>query len=399
MNKCVECGISISSYNTYTYHGEDFCEKCYKKYIYTCPCCGGKFDGRKIPKSNKKVNGKALCPQCAKSMVTKCENCGKTHFLFRKDKEDNINYCENCLTSAINSYHHSQSAFPFFAYGKKGIYKSRRGANENKYFGIELEMDQDSNKCDKGVDYKFTLLKILKVLNKQAYFETDCSLGTNGAELITYPHTIDAFYHLDWQKVFKLAISHKYRSHNSGRCGLHYHFNKAFFGKNDAQRTENIAKVLVFYNLFWNDLVKFSRRNGAEIDRWAGKPQINGSDSDLKIKANQKRVENNAKEAASNRYAGRYQAVNLRPSGETIEFRLMRGTLNYETFMATTDFNINIVKKSKELKWEEVWDYKNWLKDVNEGTIAYMKKRKCFAEMYNEQDGQIIEINNEGGEQ
>lgn len=393
MRVCEVCGKEKNDWGFVTYHGQDMCNSCYNEHIYQCPCCGGTFDDRLVKRSDKEVNGRKLCPQCARHLH-KCELCGKQHYSLFSD-DNGTRYCETCLNRAISSYHHSMSAFPFFAHRKTGNYKSKRDANGGLYFGLELEMDQDSEKCDRK--YKFTLLKLLKILNGEAYFETDCSLGTNGAELITFPHTIDAMYNIKWEEVFKTAVKNKYRSHNSGRCGLHMHFNKAFFGRNQAERTENIAKVLVFYNVFWDDLMKFSRRD--KESSYAYRPKLNSvNDSDYLSQEKEKKdnVINRAKEFAGNTYSSRYNAVNLSTGTKnTVEFRIMRGTLNYSTFMACMDFNIQIATMAKKLSWEDVWDYKKWLSGCAENTIDYMKSRKCFANMY---DSETQENKEEGSD-
>lgn len=378
--KCCECNKEMEDWKAYqSKYGDYFCQTCYYKRIYKCGCCGGEFDSRVVPKSSKTFGlNQPLCPQCAKYIVRKCSGCGHSHYRFEKD-EDGTEYCGACVNEAIHSYHHTKTSFPFFANRGEYNYKSKRGANNDHYFGIELEMDQKQDNIDRN--YRLTLLGMKKMLNNEVYFETDCSLGYNGAELITFPHTIPAFYKLNWKDAFRYAIHKKYQSHNSGKCGLHFHFNKAFFGKTEATRIENVAKVLVFYNLFWDDIVKFSRRTENQLSQWANKPYF------VEKAENKKKFEEDAKHIARGTN-GRYSAVNLNQSGETIEFRAMRGTLNYDTFMATVDFSINIVLKASKLKWDDVYDYTKWLDEVAPNTIEYMKARGCFENLYKDKEEQ-----------
>ncbi len=384
---CKICGKERGQYDFYTTDGgEKMCYECYRKLFYTCGCCCYTFDSRKLPKSKKTFGlNQPLCPQCAKYIVRKCSCCGHENNHFVKD-EDGQEYCRTCVDNAIHGYHHSQSAFPFFAGRSDGRnYKSKRNANGSKYIGLELEMDQDIENADNN--YRITLINAKKMLKNEVYFEQDCSLGHNGAELIIYPHTIQAFCNMPWRETLEFLVKKKYRSHNSGKCGLHMHINKAFFGKTKAQQVENWAKILVFYDLFWDDIVKFSRRTNDQLNHWANRPYLSLNNEQ---RLDKKKMEDNAKRVAGGT-CGRYSAVNLRSdSAETIEFRAMRGTLNYSTFMATVDFNLNIVQKSTELSWEQVFDSANWLKDITQNTKDYMKKRKCFG--YTQDETQDEEV-------
>ena len=79
---------------------------------------------------------------------------------------------------------------------------------------------------------------------------------------------------------------------------------------------------MFFVEKHWNEIVKFSRRTLANLNRWSARyATISPTMEETYTKAKSK-------------YLGRYVAVNLENSN-TIEFRLFRGTLNYKTFIAT----------------------------------------------------------------
>ena len=78
---------------------------------------------------------------------------------------------------------------------------------------------------------------------------------------------------------------------------------------------------MFFVESHWNELLKFSRRTEANINRWASRYGISTTAKD---------TYKNAKD----KHMGRYVAVNLE-NCNTIEFRIFRGTLNYKTFVAT----------------------------------------------------------------
>lgn len=385
MRKCSICGKE-KDWNTNWggyWNGYDLCAECYNEHIYTCRCCRGSFLDTKVPRSKETIGGSPVCPQCAKHMLMKCDICGGKDYSMKTMKDGRV-VCSGCLDKILGYRHYRQESYPFYAHRKTGNYKSKPTLNGGRYFGIELEMDRARNsERDDDNYYKKTLIEMLEAGNHEVYFEEDCSLGADGAELITYPHTISAFYGIDWEQILRIARESSYRSHDGGNCGLHFHFNKMFFGDTIEEQTENIAKVLVFYNIFWDDLVKFSRRTNPS--QWAGKPPI-GIDvehDDAYDTAKKTLIETRAKERAENGSRNRYLAVNLCPE-KTVEFRLMRGTLRYETFMATVDFCIQVVLMAKEISWSDVWDYKNWLKWVKPETIEYMKSRDCFRGLYDD---------------
>lgn len=399
---CCSCGktkkeVGLAPWGYFqTYHNHKFCPNCYSKEIYTCPCCGGRFWEKETPRSKKKVDGKFCCPQCAKHLK-KCSKCKKLHFAFNQEDKTKPSYCDSCYLSAINCYHHAQTSYPFYGHRQQGNYKTKRTMFDGKFLGLELEMEFNSKPNQR--EFRYALLEMLETANNEIYFETDGSLHNNGAELITYPHTVDAMYGIDWEELLKIARKSGGVSHNTGRCGLHLHFNKKFFGENTAEQTENIAKILVFYSLWWKDLVKFSRRDNEQL-RWAEKFTLTGESGDKNDAVIKKRIEDSAKNIAGGRNYNRYQAVNLATGRGTVEFRLMRGTLNYETFMATLDFSINLVKKAIELSWDDVWDKENWLKDIAQNTKDYMAKRKCFGySNTTTTETTTTTINNEEGEE
>lgn len=59
----------------------------------------------------------------------------------------------------------------------------------------------------------------------------------------------------------------------------------------------------------------------------------------------------NSLDTAKKAGLGRYTAVNLMPEN-TIEFRIFRGTLRYETFMATIEFTHYLCELARKLSDE-----------------------------------------------
>ena len=81
-------------------------------------------------------------------------------------------------------------------------------------------------------------------------------------------------------------------------------------------------------------------------------------------------------------HSDRYHAVNLTNSN-TIEFRLMRGTLNYNTFMATIDFLWTTANNAAKMTNDDVTNAANYLKGIKKETLDYLHSRNAFLEVDN----------------
>ena len=89
---------------------------------------------------------------------------------------------------------------------------------------------------------------------------------------MTHPMSLD--YHLTqmpWAEVCRKAVSLGYLSHQAGTCGLHVHVSRAAFGDTPEKQDAVIARILYFFEKHWEELLKFSRRTPAQLDRWAAR--------------------------------------------------------------------------------------------------------------------------------
>lgn len=83
-----------------------------------------------------------------------------------------------------------------------------------------------------------------------------------------------------------------------------------------------IARILYFVEKHWEELLKFSRRTPRQLERWAAR---------YGYKDRPQEILEHAKKGS---HAGRYSCVNLE-NRATIEFRMFRGTLKLNSFLAT----------------------------------------------------------------
>ena len=101
------------------------------------------------------------------------------------------------------------------------------------------------------------------------------------------------------------------KSHDTTTCGLHVHVSRSFFTMSETVK----LGLFVYFNK--SRLETFARRTETSYAKF--KPVLR---SDLKAAGHSDR---------------RYEAINFE-NARTIEFRLFKGTLNFETFMATLEF-------------------------------------------------------------
>lgn len=254
----------------------------------------------------------SLCEDCYESYYTSCENCGAiiaNDDAYYLDDYDEYPYCYNCYHRELSCrkiHDYSFKPNPIF-YGENG-----------RYFGVELEVDEGG--CDED-----NAEEILYITNNRTedrlYIKKDGSLD-EGMELVSHPMAL--VYHkqvMPWKEIMKKLVSMGYRSHKTDTCGLHCHINRTAFGKDRDEQDEVIARIIYFVEHHWAELLRFSRRTQYQMERWANR---------YGMKNKPKELMDDVKSRCSNRCT----CVNIQ-NYNTIEFRIFRGTLKYNTFIAT----------------------------------------------------------------
>ena len=276
-----------------------------------------------------------LCDDCYRELAVYCACCNTSILRSEAIKTGNGRYeCEQCYKHIIKEYHYHKD--------DKVLFYNTDTEEESLYMGIELEVVNNE-------ETNFEILNdnaenIAKYLGKDfVYMETDGSLDDGGFEIITQPATLK--YHTNmkdnYKSAFKYCINNNLRSHDTGVCGLHVHFNRDYFSDNEDLY---LTRLLYLTEKFWDELSKFSRRSSYSLNHWA------------------KRY-NSAPEIVveGSKYGDydRYYAVNL-TNKNTVEFRIFRGTLRLETFIATLQLVDTIVKKCKSVKSAEELQSVSW---------------------------------------
>ncbi|MBR7083831.1 MAG: zinc-binding protein, partial [Oscillospiraceae bacterium] len=136
---------------------------------------------------------------------------------------------------------------------------------------------------------------------------------------------------------------------------------------NQAEQEEVIAKILFFVEKHWNEMFRFSRRSQYNMDRWSARYGFEKTGKEIL-------------EKAKSGYTSRYVAVNLK-NYYTIEFRLFRGTLKYNTFIATLQMVQKICDVALSMSQEDLENL-SWSEFVagieTPELIQYLKERRLY---------------------
>ena len=201
------------------------------------------------------------------------------------------------------------------------------------------------------------------------YIKTDGSLN-DGMELVSHPCSI--LYHrteFPWKDITRKAKRLGYTAHNAGTCGLHVHISRDRLGESSEDQEETISRLMFFFESHWNELVKFSRRTEHALNQWAAR---------YGYKDCPKEILENAKSSSK----GRYASVNI-CNAKTVEIRMFRGTLKYNTLIATLEMvdaiceNV-ICHTDDELHGQSWADFVVSINPEYIELIRYLKERQLY---------------------
>lgn len=356
---CEQCGCVLETeYDVNNFDGYVLCEDCLDEQTRICDCCG-----RRIWNDDDAGDfNTILCEHCRDNYYSCCDDCGR---LIHDDDAcyvdgEDYPYCPDCYERHARNYIHNYSYKPNPVFHGRGT----------MFFGVELELDKGGEDDDKAEE-------ILSCTDSDhMYIKHDGSLD-DGMELVSHPMTLE--YHknsMPWKDIVETAVDLGYRSHQTGTCGLHVHVNRKAFGCDRSEQDEVISRILYIVERFWQEMLKFSRRTEYQINRWAAR---------YGIKDNPKQVMDNAKKGDK----GRYACINL-CNYNTIEFRIFRGTLKYNTLIATLQMVEHICLTAMEMTDEEITalSWPEFIEKINYSElIQYLKERRLYInEIVNEEE-------------
>lgn len=322
----------------------DKCQVCLSQYLdergetleddyFFCEACGSYRD----TELETSFDGCSYCEPCYDNNVYTCSNCDEQYWGDEHDcRYDRDDYDDGVI------YPYDHKPDPVF-YGDDG--KTRL------FFGVELEVE-----CRGNYSRHSSAEIVQDDLGDRVYLKSDGSLS-NGFEIVTHPHTLDAFRtEFPWFKFLKFRTELGLRSWNTSTCGLHVHVSRAAFGVSYDNRTsvslDDFDDFLRQRQAHEMRFVKLIYDNDRQVGKIAGRysPEY----ANFADKGN---VLNKVKYGHTE--GGRHAAVNTFNS-ETLEVRVFKGSLIPETVISAIEFvhagveytrNLQVNGKNKSLTW------------------------------------------------
>lgn len=335
---CEGCSTRVNNDDiTTTPRDTMLCPSCFEDNWFVCRDCGDIYDMNHCYSSRR---GDSYCCDCYDERYRTCDNCGE------EVTRDNIYYDDNSDGWYCNTCHRESNALHEYHCGFNVYFHPPIRSGEGAmplYLGVELETDKYNDRGQAADD-----LVTLSEDGNLFHMEEDGSLEC-GIEIISQPCTLD--YHrtkFPWEVISAMVQRHGGLSHQTTTCGLHIHFNKAFFGD---MLNINSLKLMYLFERFWDKFVIFSRRRGDGWMHYAAKYNDDFEHCETEDQVNYKLLESRDK--------GRYFAVNITHT-KTIEIRIFKGTLRTGTILASlelVDFLARYVKDNSIQQLQQTtWD-------------------------------------------
>lgn len=352
---CDRCGCVILDEESIAVDDDLLCQECHDRYCTSCDHCG-----RNVYLEDAVSDDyTALCTGCYNEHYTRCDDCNIIIAEADAYELHGYDYCRNCYNERCEDdegeYIHEYGYKPapiFYGDGKR-------------FMGVELEIDKGGKSSTNAEQ----LYDIANHYEERIYIKSDGSLN-DGMEIVTHPMTL-AYHKNDfcWEDILHRCVEMGYRSHQTNTCGLHVHVSRKAFGDTEEQQDEVISRILYFVEVHWNELLNFSRRTESAMNRWAAR---------YGYESHPKAILDKVKKGY-----GRYAAVNL-CNYQTIEFRLFRGTLKYNTLIAALEL-VNAICDAAIRLTDTEMQAMSWSlfvtcldKDECADLIHYLKQRRLY---------------------
>lgn len=262
--------------------------------------------------------------------------------------------------------------------------------------GAEIEVGGNDNVyCDD--DKNPTIKKCIQIMNGSDSDDENLIYSTHDGsvqiEFDTMPCSLEFHKNkMNYREMFEYLDKEGYKGHDCETAGLHIHANRSYLGKSRISQELVISKILYILEKFNDEICVIARRNN-DYSQFAGE----GSKEDSLVELYGKYKDK-----------GKRAALNLQHK-DTIEFRMFKSTLKYETFILTLEFVKDIIDYAKSVdvekielsKWSDLMDcfspelreyyefrYKKKTKDINSLTVKQIRRQisKLKSELKNSRD-------------
>lgn len=172
-------------------------------------------------------------------------------------------------------------------------------------------------------------------------------MSDNGFEIISHPQSFNYImsHFENYKRAFDKLRELDYISHDSGRCGLHFHVTAP-----KENRDEIINRLWIILETYQEQVKKLSRR-----DSYSYCHLLSENEHSSNVNKGVFYYVNKAKKGDS-----RYLALNV-TKGATLELRIFRGSLKTDTFFAALEFTKNLfalaydtTKSIFEITWSDL---------------------------------------------
>lgn len=240
----------------------------------------------------------------------------------------------NNSSNSTSKYIHKYNYKPTYIYN----YMPNEDKNTTLLLGAEIEVAGN----EKEPDREDTVKKCIQIMNGSEDDTEDLIYSTSDStvqiELDTMPCSLEFHKNrMNYKELFKYLDELGYKGHDCDKAGLHIHACRSYLGKSELIQQLTISKILYIIEKFNDEICVIARRNN-NYSKFVGKEEVNQSLDKLYGKY----IDN-----------GKKVALNLLHK-DTIEFRMFRSTLKYETFILTLEFVKDIIDFAKSVNIEQI---------------------------------------------
>lgn len=273
-------------------------------------------------------------------------------------------YFRSFVSSRSKTYIHQ------FNYVPKYIKHFMPGESEDTtlLLGAEIEVGGNNNIYSDN-DKNSTVKKCIQIMNGSDSDEENLIYSTHDStvqiEFDTMPCSLEFHKNkMNYREMFEYLDKEGYKGHDCKTAGLHIHANRNYLGKSRISQELVISKILYILEKFNDEICVIARRDN-EYSKFVGSKKEENSLVELygKYKDHGKRA-----------------ALNLQHK-DTIEFRMFRSTLKYETFILTLEFVKDIIDFAKSASIEEI----ELIKWADLMKLFSPALRNYYTERYNKQ--------------
>lgn len=280
------------------------------------------------------------------------------------NSERNIGFINNIISNKTKTYIHQ------FNYVPKYIKHFMPGESEDTtlLLGAEIEVGGNNN-ISSDNDKNSTVKKCIQIMNGSDSDEENLIYSTHDStvqiEFDTMPCSLEFHKNkMNYREMFEYLDKEGYKGHDCETAGLYIHANRSYLGKSRISQELVISKILYILEKFNDEICVIARRDN-EYSEFVGSKKEENSLVELygKYKDHGKRA-----------------ALNLQHK-DTIEFRMFKSTLKYETFILTLEFVKDIIDYAKSASIEEI----ELIKWADLMKLFSPALRNYYTERYNKQ--------------